>query len=75
MNIMILYISACMIGEPNQCKEFKVQLDEENMNEVSCMMSLPVHFTQFSEEHPGWQIKKWSCRRGQLNGEKKEQGI
>lgn len=47
-----------------ECKIFQEILDEETpgLSPFSCMMQSPVMVEKFTENHPGWQPRKWSCR-------------
>ncbi len=58
---MTIILSACLIAEPASCKDFKLGIDGE-MDSTHCAMYAPPFFAQWSEEHPGWVVKKWQCR-------------
>ena len=43
--MLAIIISACLVNDPNVCKDHKV----------------PLMFDKWAEDHPDWQIKKWRC--------------
>ncbi|MEZ5899074.1 MAG: hypothetical protein R3D51_06225 [Hyphomicrobiaceae bacterium] len=58
--MLAIILSACLMKEPNVCREYRIQLQEQ-MDTVSCTMYAPPYFVPWSQEHPGWQIKRWRC--------------
>lgn len=69
MPLMFIVLACHMnASDPNEqtpiCKEFKEELLDEgaNFTSMSCMMVSPVMVVKFEEQHPGWQVKKWSCK-------------
>ena len=64
--MIAILLSACMANDPNVCKDYKIPLSSD-VDPSTCAMDAPPHFAQWSEEHPGWQIKKWRCTTGNEN--------
>ncbi len=62
--MIAIILSACMANDPNVCKDYKIPLSDQVSDINSCAMDAPPHFAQWSEEHPGWQIKRWRCTSG-----------
>ncbi|HMN38582.1 MAG TPA: hypothetical protein PKD49_12860 [Hyphomicrobium sp.] len=58
--MLAIILSACLANEPSVCREYKIQLQEQ-MDTLSCAMYAPPYLVPWSEEHPGWQIKRWRC--------------
>lgn len=58
--MLAIILSACMVDDPTVCRDYKIQLQEE-MDSLHCAMHAAPYFVPWSEEHPGWQIKKWRC--------------
>ncbi len=58
--MLAIILSACMTNDPNVCRDYKIQLQEE-MDSMSCAMYAAPYFVPWAEEHPGWQIKRWRC--------------
>jgi hypothetical protein len=61
-----IVISACLMSDPKVCKDYKIQLGEDAQLD-KCAEHAPPYFVPWSEEHPGWQIKKWRCTAGNEN--------
>jgi hypothetical protein len=59
-HMLAIIISACLVHEPNVCKDYKVPLMFDVSSEM-CMLHAPPHFAKWAEDHPGWQIKRWRC--------------
>lgn len=62
--MLAIFITACMISDPNVCKEYKINLSDEVTDTTHCAMSAAPHLAPWTEEHPGWQIKRWRCGAG-----------
>ncbi len=56
-----LVFVACMIGEPQNCREAELQLWDEN-SPMACMMSAQGSLARWTSDHPDWQISRWKCR-------------
>lgn len=48
------------------CKVFKEPIYEsmevQSMTPMKCMQDSVVRVVTFEKNHPGWQVRKWSCR-------------
>lgn len=63
-------VLACnlLVSGPNEntpsCQEFKEELYDETgaLNPFTCMMSSMHLISRFHQTHPGWQIRRWSCK-------------
>lgn len=58
--MLAIIISACLINDPTVCRDYKIQI-QEPMDSIRCAMHAAPYFVPWSEEHPGWQIKRWRC--------------
>ena len=58
--MIALVISACFINDPSVCKTFQTPLAEEH-DLRKCATNMIPFLPQWAEDHPGWQIAKWSC--------------
>lgn len=66
--MMAIVLSACLVADPGQCKDFKIPLDvAEDMDSTQCAMLAPPYFAQWSEEHPAWQVRRWRCQPAGMN--------
>jgi len=64
--MMTIILSACLVADPNQCKDFRLPLDVQ-MDSTQCTMSAPPYFAQWMEDHPKWQVRRWKCQPGSLS--------
>ena len=62
-----ILLTACMINDPNVCRDYKIQLDQD-IDPTKCANYAPPYFVPWTEEHPGWQIKKWRCAAASTEG-------
>ena len=61
--MMTIILSACLIAEPSQCKDFKIPLNiAESMDTNQCAIQAPPYFAQWAEDHPAWRVMKWKCQ-------------
>lgn len=59
--MLTIVISACLLSDPNVCKEYKLPLDGD-MDTTQCAMFAPPFLANWSNDHPQWQVKRWVCR-------------
>ncbi|MBN8911485.1 MAG: hypothetical protein J0H65_05375 [Rhizobiales bacterium] len=64
--MLSIILSACLIADPNQCRDFKIPLDT-SMDALHCTMAAPPYFAKWAEEHPQWQIRRWKCQPSSMN--------
>ena len=64
--MMTIILSACLVADPGQCKDFRLPLDGD-MTATSCAMNAPPYFAQWMEEHPAWRVMRWKCQPAALN--------
>ncbi|WP_334146488.1 hypothetical protein [Hyphomicrobium sp.] len=64
--MLSIILSACLIADPTQCRDFKIPLDT-SMDALHCAMAAPPYFAQWAEEHPQWQIRRWTCQPSSMN--------
>ncbi len=63
--MIALVVSACFLSDPASCRVFRVPVPDQS-NVVECAMSAVPYLPQWSEEHPGWHIQKWSCASSEI---------
>ena len=61
--MIALVISACLFADPTVCSSFRMPLSQE-YDARRCSTEVIPLLPQWAEEHPGWQITKWSCNLG-----------
>lgn len=64
--MLSIILSGCLIAQPTQCREFKIQTDFQMPAKYCTMKAQPV-VAQWSGEHPQWEIKSWKCQSSTLN--------
>jgi hypothetical protein len=57
-----LLVSVCLIDDPNRCKDVGLVYTEESLTPMQCMMGAPAEIAKWSEGHPKWVAKRWTCR-------------
>jgi hypothetical protein len=58
--MMTIILSACLIADPGQCKDFRFPIEGEH-DAMRCAMHAPPYFAQWMEAHPKWQVVRWKC--------------
>ena len=58
-----IIISACLISNPNVCKDYRVPL-ASNVDAQGCRFQAQPHLPKWAEAHPKWAIKSWRCASG-----------
>jgi hypothetical protein len=58
-----LVFVACLTANSGHCEE-KSMLFAENLTPMACMMQAQPELAKWVNEHPKWQVSKWSCRSG-----------
>lgn len=64
--MLSIILSACLIADPAQCRDFKIQTDFRMPTKYCTMAAQPV-VAQWSGDHPQWQIKAWKCQPSSLD--------
>jgi hypothetical protein len=64
--MLAIIVSACLIADPNECRDFKIPVDFKMPAKYCAMAAAPV-YAQWAKEHPQWEIKRWKCQSATLN--------
>lgn len=63
--MLTLALTACLLGEPDRCRTYQIQIAEEGMGLMACMMISQQVISKWATEKPGFvenfYVKKWSC--------------
>lgn len=43
------------------CKDVSYTYDAQSIGMLGCMLGAQQQLAKWTETHPGWQVKKWSC--------------
>ncbi len=57
-----LVLSACLLDDPQRCKEVRLAFAGDDVTPMQCMMISPLEIAKWSEGHPKWFAKRWTCR-------------
>jgi len=64
--MIAIIISACLVSDPAVCRDHRIPLDS-GIDTRHCVLHAPPHFAKWSQEHPGWIIKRWRCVPADVN--------
>jgi hypothetical protein len=57
-----LVVTVCLAADPSRCREISLVYAAENLTPHQCMMASPLEIAKWSEGHPNWVAKRWTCR-------------
>jgi hypothetical protein len=57
-----LVLSVCLLDDPSRCKDVALTYSAENLTPMQCLMQSPVEISKWTEAHPKWFTKRWTCR-------------
>jgi hypothetical protein len=57
-----LFVSVCLLSDPSRCKDVSLVYTTENLTPMQCLMGAPAEIAKWSESHPNWVAKRWTCR-------------
>jgi hypothetical protein len=58
--MIAIVISACLVGNPAVCKDYRVPLAYD-VDAKQCMFQAQPHLPRWAAQHPQWQIRSWRC--------------
>lgn len=61
--MLAIILSVCMTSDPNVCRDYRLSV-ESDLDLAACTANAPPFVAQWTEEHPGWRIKRWHCTSG-----------
>ena len=62
-----LLLVACLADDPSRCKDVGLAYSGEGLTPMQCLMQAQPEIARWVEEHPRWQVRRWSGRpAGQL---------
>lgn len=57
-----LFISACLISHPVDCRDVSLIFSSEDLTPHQCMMRSEIEIAKWAEGQPKWFAKHWGCR-------------
>jgi hypothetical protein len=55
-----LVMTVCLAATGADCRDERIIL-ESNGSPFHCMMESPIHIARWTESHPKWKVKRWTC--------------
>jgi hypothetical protein len=58
-----IVVAVCLFDEPNKCKDVSLNISDEAISSVQCMMGMgaQAELEKWLQANPKWTIKKWTC--------------
>ncbi len=60
--VIELFAAVCLIDNPTKCKDVSLIYAAEALTPMQCLMQAQPEVAKWIGEHPGWRIKRYSCR-------------
>ena len=57
-----LVVTVCLMTDPSRCRDVSLVYAGEDVSPMQCLMQSPAEIAKWSEGHPNWYAKRWSCR-------------
>jgi hypothetical protein len=57
-----LALVVCLAADPAKCKDVGLTYSSESVTPQQCMMRALPEVAKWTDDHPSWYVKKWSCR-------------
>ncbi|MGU3360975.1 hypothetical protein ACLBWX_11630 [Methylobacterium sp. M6A4_1b] len=58
---MLILLSICLLAQPSECREDKIDLSFEARSPTVCLRNSQSALAKWQEEHPEWHVTKWRC--------------
>lgn len=58
---MLLLLSVCLIAQPSQCHDERIEITFDNPNPYICLRNSQSSLARWQVDHPAWTIRKWRC--------------
>lgn len=55
-----LVFVVCLSASPTSCEDRAMQFSDVSL--MACTLGAQPHLAQWINEHPGWQIQRWTCQ-------------
>jgi hypothetical protein len=62
LQMLELIVSVCLVDNPTRCKDVSLVYLAESVTPMQCMMQSQAEIAKWTEGHPNWVAKRWSCR-------------
>jgi hypothetical protein len=61
-----LLIAVCLVSDLSHCKNVSLTYAAEGVTPMQCMMMTMPQIAKWSQEHPNWVARRWTCRHARL---------
>jgi hypothetical protein len=61
-HMLELVVLVCLAENPSKCKDESLVYTAENLTPMQCLMGAQAEIAKWSEYHPRWVAKRWTCR-------------
>ena len=58
-----LLMTVCAAASPYHCKEEAMVFAEPGLTAYMCVLKGQLEIAKWSEQHPGWTVRRYSCTR------------
>ena len=62
VNMIELAFIVCLIDSPDRCRDVGLTYSAENLTPMQCVIRAQPELAKWANEHPGWQVKRFTCR-------------
>lgn len=64
--MLSIIVSACLIADPKECRDFKIPVDFAMPAKYCTRAAQPI-CAGWAAQHPQWEIKRWRCQPSTQN--------
>jgi hypothetical protein len=57
-----LLLGVCLTANPTTCKNVSLVYSAESLTPMQCVMRAQPEIAKWIGTHPGWALKRWTCR-------------
>ena len=58
---MLILLSVCMLSQPGNCHEDRIEMSYEPMSPITCLRNSQSALDTWQAAHPEWHAAKWRC--------------
>ena len=58
---MLILMSICLVVQPADCREERLNFSFEEANAITCMVRSQEKIAEWQERHPNYRVVRWKC--------------
>ncbi len=58
---MLILLSVCLLTQPTNCREDRIQLSYEATSPFMCLRHAQSALATWQASHPEWHVERWRC--------------